>query len=70
MPQRSRKKPAKDFNQVARAIVDQATGVTRKKKRRAKKAASKKNPAAVALGRGGRKGESDFPSSGGLGRGG
>jgi hypothetical protein len=52
MPKRSRKKPAKDFNQVARSVVDQATGATPKKKRPAKK-----NPAAVALGRlGGLKG--------------
>jgi hypothetical protein len=26
MPNRSRKKPARDFNQIARAVVDQATG--------------------------------------------
>ncbi|HEY2892910.1 MAG TPA: hypothetical protein VGJ16_01810, partial [Pirellulales bacterium] len=32
MPKRSRKKPAKDFNQVARSIVDQATGSAPKKK--------------------------------------
>ena len=32
MPKRSRKKPAKNFNQVARSIVDQATGVAPKKK--------------------------------------
>jgi hypothetical protein len=57
MPNRSRKKkPAKDFNQIARSIVDQATGDTTSKP--AKKAAvKKKNPAAVALGRkGGLKG--------------
>lgn len=58
MPKRSRKKPAKDFNQIARSIVDQATGAsTPKKKRPAKKAEKAKNPAAVALGRlGGLKG--------------
>ena len=28
MPNRSRKKPIKDFNQIARAIVDKATGDT------------------------------------------
>lgn len=58
MPNRSRKKPAKDFNQVARSIVDQATGTsTPKKKRPVKKAQKAKDPAAVALGRkGGLKG--------------
>lgn len=50
MPNRSRKK---DFNQLARSIVDQATGVTTPKK----KAENAKDPAAVALGRkGGLKG--------------
>jgi hypothetical protein len=29
MPKRSRKKPAPDFNQVARSIVDKATGVSK-----------------------------------------
>lgn len=57
MPNRSRKKPAKDFNQVARSIVDQVTGAAPKKKRPAKKAEKDKDPAAVALGRkGGLKG--------------
>jgi hypothetical protein len=50
MPNRSRKKnSAKDFNQIARSIVDQATGEA--------PPAKKKDPAAVALGRkGGLKG--------------
>jgi hypothetical protein len=58
MPKRSRKKPAKDFNQIARSIVDQATGAsTPKKKSPAKKAEKAKDPAAVSLGRkGGLKG--------------
>jgi hypothetical protein len=58
MPKRSRKKPAKDFNHIARSIVDQATGTsTPKKKRPAKKADKAKDPAAVSLGRrGGLKG--------------
>jgi hypothetical protein len=53
MPNRSRKKPEKDFNQIAVSIVDQVTGeatppLVEK---------PKKNPAAVALGRkGGLKG--------------
>lgn len=57
MPKRSRKKKSKpDFNQLARSIVDQATG-TAPKKRTAKKAENGKDPAAVALGRkGGLKG--------------
>jgi hypothetical protein len=38
MPKRSRKKPAKDFNQLARSIVDQATGASRPKKPAANKA--------------------------------
>jgi hypothetical protein len=38
MPNRSRKKPAKDFNQLARSIVDQATGIASKKKPAANKA--------------------------------
>ncbi len=51
MPNRSRKKLPSDFNQRARSIVDQATGVT------PKKAEKEKDPAAVALGRkGGLKG--------------
>jgi len=56
MPNRSRKKkPAKDFNQLARAIVDKATGESTPPP--AKKPVKKKNPAAVALGRkGGLKG--------------
>ena len=55
MPNRSRKKPAKDFNQIARSIVDQATGQDTPPP--AKKPIKKKNPAAVALGRkGGLKG--------------
>jgi hypothetical protein len=56
MPKRSRK--SKDFNQLARSIVDQATGTsTPKKKRPAKKAENAKDPAAVSLGRkGGLKG--------------
>jgi hypothetical protein len=58
MPKRSRKKPAKDFNQLARSIVDQATGTSPPKKKRAvKKPEKAKDPAAVALGRkGGLKG--------------
>ena len=53
MPNRSRKKPAKDFSQIARSIVDQATGATTPKN----KAEKTKDPAAVALGRkGGLKG--------------
>ena len=32
MPNRSRKKSAKDFNQLARSVVDQATGATPPKK--------------------------------------
>ena len=58
MPKRSRKKKPADFNQLARSIVDQATGASApKKKRPAKKAEKAKDPAAVALGRkGGLKG--------------
>lgn len=58
MPKRSLNKPAKDFNQLARSIIDQATGsTTPKKKRPAKKADKAKDPAAVSLGRkGGLKG--------------
>jgi hypothetical protein len=55
MPNRSRKKPDRDFNQIARSIVDQATGEATPPP--AKKPTKKKNPAAVALGRkGGLKG--------------
>jgi hypothetical protein len=55
MPNRSRnKKPARDFNQIARAIVDKATGESAPPPADKPK---KKNPAAVALGRkGGLKG--------------
>jgi hypothetical protein len=53
MPNRSRK-PARDFNQITRSVVDKATGVTNGHAKSEKK---KKNPAAVALGRkGGLKG--------------
>ena len=39
MPQCSRKKPAVDFNPLARSIVDRATGISApEKKRSAKKA--------------------------------
>ena len=34
MPKRSRKKPAKDFNQIARSIVDRTTGASTPKKKR------------------------------------
>jgi len=55
MPKRSRKTPKKDFNELARSIVDQATGVSTPTPR--KKPEKKKDPAAVALGRrGGLKG--------------
>lgn len=56
MPNRSRKKKsARDFNQIARSIVDKATGNSEAAP--AKKPVKKKNPAAVALGRkGGLKG--------------
>jgi hypothetical protein len=40
MPKRSRKKPAKDFNQLARSIVDRATGMGAPKKPDAPKAKS------------------------------
>jgi hypothetical protein len=33
MPKRSRKKPAQDFNQLARSIVDRATGTSAPKKK-------------------------------------
>ena len=57
MPKRSRKKKSEpDFNQLARKVVDQATGAA-PKKRPAKKAERAKDPAAVSLGRkGGLKG--------------
>lgn len=52
MPKRSRKQPAKDFTQIARSVVDRATGVTPPAPE-----PPKKDPAAVALGRkGGLKG--------------
>jgi hypothetical protein len=55
MPKRSRKPSAADFNQMARRIVDQATGKAAAMP--TKKKAKKKDPAAVALGRkGGLKG--------------
>ncbi len=56
MLNRSRKKkPSRDFNEIARSIVDQATGEATPSP--AKKPVKKKNPAAVALGRkGGLKG--------------
>lgn len=55
MPKRSRKPASRDFNQIARSVVDKATGVeTAAKPAKAEKA---KDPAAVALGRrGGLKG--------------
>ena len=59
MPKRSRKKKSPDFNQLARSIVDKATGASSapKNKRPAKKAEKAKDPAAVSLGRkGGLKG--------------
>ena len=53
MPNRSRKPKARDFNQIARSVVDKATGVANGHAQPEKK----KNPAAVALGRkGGLKG--------------
>jgi hypothetical protein len=56
MPKRSRKPSAADFNQLARRIVDQATGKAAAMPAK-KKAVKKKDPAAVALGRkGGLKG--------------
>lgn len=52
MPNRSRKPPKKDFNQLARSIVDRATGVSK-----GEPEPPAKDPAAVALGRkGGLKG--------------
>jgi len=53
MPNRSRKPKPRDFNQIARSVVDKATGVTNGHEQPVKK----KNAAAVALGRkGGLKG--------------
>lgn len=61
MPKRSRKPKTSDPVQIARRIVDQATGVSTPtgapKKRPVKKPVEKRDPAAVALGRkGGLKG--------------
>ena len=51
MLKRSRKKPAEDFNQLARSIVNQAAGTsTPKKKRPAKKAEKGKDPVAKRSG--------------------
>ena len=56
MPKRSRKSAGRDFNQLARAVVDKATGAT-PETAPAKEAERVKDPAAVALGRkGGLKG--------------
>jgi hypothetical protein len=44
MPKRSRKPPAKDFNQKARSIVDQATGVSTPKKKAAPNKAKPPRP--------------------------
>jgi hypothetical protein len=53
MPKRSRKPAGRDFNQIARSVVNKATGVTNGHVEPVKK----KDPAAVALGRkGGLKG--------------
>ncbi len=55
MPKRSRTKP-RDLNQLAKAIVDEATGQEPPEQTK-KDEESGKNPAAVALGRlGGKKG--------------
>ena len=55
MPKRSSKKRPTDINELARAIVDEATGETPEEKPSPDK--PQKNPAAVALGRlGGKKG--------------
>lgn len=60
MPKRSRKSASRDFNQIARSVVDQATGAVGKAARAIREAAvpeREKDPAAVALGRkGGLKG--------------
>ena len=60
MPKRSRKPAGRDFNQIARSIVDQVTGVSTPKPRKKavkKKLEKAKDPNAVALGRkGGLKG--------------
>ena len=53
MPNRSRKPKSRDFNQIARSVVDKATGVSNGHVKPEKA----KDPAAVALGRkGGLKG--------------
>jgi hypothetical protein len=55
MPNRSRKPPKKDFNQIARSIVDQVTGDS--SPTTTTEPEKEKDPAAVALGRkGGLKG--------------
>ena len=58
MPKRSRKTTGPDFNQIARRVVDKATGEASAPARpRKKKPEKAKDPAAVALGRrGGLKG--------------
>jgi hypothetical protein len=60
MPKRSRKPASRDFNQIARSVVDKATGVVSKAAKALRAAAMperEKDPAAVALGRkGGLKG--------------
>ena len=45
MPKRSRKPPKKDFNQLARKVVDQATGVTPKKPAKPPRPVNKKDAA-------------------------
>ena len=53
MPNRSRKPKSRDFNQIARSVVDKTTGISNGHEQPVKK----KNAAAVALGRkGGLKG--------------
>jgi len=55
MPKRSRNTKSRDFNQIARSVVDKATGVSKLKVDA--KPEREKDPAAVALGRrGGLKG--------------
>lgn len=49
MAKKNRNKP--DFNQIARRIVDQATGENQRAPKAKKKAEKQKDPAAVALGR-------------------
>jgi hypothetical protein len=57
MPKRSRKPASRDFNQIARSVVDKATGVVPEDAPPPDKQVRKKNAAAVALGRrGGLKG--------------